>query len=747
MSKARESSVKRANGDSLLGKRFPSLQLLQLGPKSRRIPHIHPVTVSACGAACLTSVLHYHGKHVRLKEVSEACGAGPEGTSALALIEAARLFGLRGRAISVDLASLALLEPGTILFWGFNHFVVFERQHRNGTQIVDPNAGVRRIPHDECRRMFTGVAILFDRADAFEADERGSSQGWNYVRRILAYRSLLGRVLVTSVMLQILGLGLPLLTGVIVDRVVPLGDVALLQVLAIGCLAIGGCYFVTSLLRSHLILHLRTHLDAQMTLGFLEHLVRLPFSFFERRSTGDLMMRLNSNTVVREIITSSALSGALDGMLVFTYLIALLVASPLMGLTVLGLALLRIGIFVMTKGRIRDLAADNLTKQAASQSYQVQLFAGIETLKASGAESRAVEKWSHLFVEYLNVALRQSRLSATVQAASDCITYLSPLAILSVGALLVVEGNASLGAMLATSALGVGFLVPLSGLIGTGVRLQELKGYLARLDDVLEETPEHTGLPSARGFRVQGGITLEGVSFRHGPGLVPAVNEVSLNIEAGQKVAIVGRSGAGKSTLAKLLMGLYTPESGSILYDHMSLSSLDLRQLRGQIGTVVQQTYLFSGSIRENISLGDPGASLQDVIRVAKIAQVHEAIMAMPMQYDALVSGGGASLSGGERQRIALARALLNQPRILVLDEATSEVDLESERRIQESLAQLDCTQVIIAHRLSTISSADEIVVLDRGRIAEKGSHAALVAHGGIYAQLLASQENVKGSI
>jgi ATP-binding cassette subfamily B protein len=745
MSDTRGSRVKRA--DTQLGRRFPSLRLLRLGPRSRRIPHIHPINLSACGPACLTSVLHYHGKHVQLKEVCDACGSGPEGTSALALIEAAREFGLRGRAVSLDFESLALLAPGSILFWGFNHFVVFERQRRNETQVVDPNAGVRRIPVEECRRMFTGVAILFDRIDAFEAERRGRSQAWKYFQRILSYRALLGRILVTSVVLQVLGLGLPVLTGVVVDRVVPLGDVSLLQVLALGCMTIAACYFVTSLLRSHLILHLRTYLDAQMTLGFLEHLVQLPYSFFERRSAGDLMMRLNSNTFVREIITSSALSGVLDGVLVFTYLFVLLVASPVMGLVVLGLAIIRIGIFLVTKNRIRDLTAESLARQAGSQSYQVQMFAGMETLKASGAERRAVEKWSHLFVDYLNVSLRQSRLGATVQAASDCLTYLSPLVILSVGALLVVEGKASLGAMLSTTALGVGFLLPLASLIGTGVRLQELNSYMARLVDVLEERPEHKGLPSTRGFRLQGEITLESVTFRHGPGLPFAVQDVSMSIKAGQKVAIVGRSGAGKSTLAKLITGLYIPESGAVFHDHTNLLSLDLRQLRAQIGTVVQQTYLFSGSIRENIALGNPGAPLQDVIRVAKIAHIHDAIMDMPMQYDAVVSPGGASLSGGERQRLALARALLNRPRVLILDEATSEVDLGSERRIQESLGQLDCTQVIIAHRLTTISSADEIIVFEKGRIAERGSHKVLMDRHGVYAQLLASQETLRTSI
>jgi len=601
--------------------------------------------------------------------------------------------------------------------------------------------GCRQVPLEECRRMFTGVAILFEKAEAFTAGERNPSRAWTYLRRILAHWGLLSRIRVTSAMLQIFGLGLPLLTGAVVDRVVPLQDMGLLQVLAAGCVVAAGSYCLTSLIRSHLILHLRAQFDVQMTLDFLDHLVQLPYAFFQRRSAGDLMMRLNSNTAVREILTSSALSGALDGMLVFSYLIALFVASPVMGVVVLSLGLLRLAIFAMTKSRVRALMAENLVKQAASQSYQVQLFAGMETLKASGAEARAVEKWSHLFVDYLNVALRQYRLGALVQAASDGLTYLSPLVILSCGAILVVGGELTLGAMLSLSALGVGFLLPLSSLIVTAAKLQELSSYTERLDDVLEVEPEQKGLPSLHTFSLQGSVRLEGVTFSHSSELPPAVENVCVQIQAGRKVAIVGRSGAGKSTLAKLLMGLHSPESGRILYDGVELRTLDLRNVRSQIGTVMQHTYLFSGSIRENITLSNPESTLEDIIRAAKIAQIHEAIMAMPMQYETILSAGGSSLSGGERQRIALARALVNRPAILILDEATSELDVESERRIQASLASLECTQIIIAHRLSTIRSADEIIVLDRGRVVERGPHCALSSEGGVYAQLLATQE------
>lgn len=725
--------------------RFAAVTLLRLGASTRRLPHVQPLTMADCGAACLTSLLRYHGRHVRLQEVNDACG-GREGTSALKLIEAARQFGLRGRAISIDLHAIGLLARGTILFWGFNHFVLFERSSRHSVDIVDPQFGRRRVPLEEFRRAFTGVAIHFEKMDRFSPGRQLPTKPWGYLRRILDHRDILARVIATSALLQVFGLGLPLLTGVVVDRVVPMGDLGLLQVLALGCGIAAALYCLTSLIRSYLILHLRTLLDSQLTLEFLGHMVRLPYSFFQNRPAGDLMLRLNSNTTVREILTSSMLSGALDGTLVSSYLIALFVANRAMAMLVLSLGVLRVGILLLSKGRVRELMSEMLVKQSATHSYEVQLFAGIETLKASGSEVYAVEKCSHLFVDALNTGLVQGRLSAKVQAASDCLAYLAPVTILVCGALLVADNELSLGTMLSLSALGMGFLGPLASLIGTAGRLQELRSYRERLDDVLEESEEGEGSRPVRSFRLKGEIVLEGVTFRHGPELAPVVADVSLRIMPGKRVAIVGRSGAGKSTLARLLMALYVPSSGRVCYDGTDLRMMDLRTLRSQIGAVLQHTFLFNGSIRENIALGDPEATLEDIVHAAKLAQIHEAVMAMPMQYETLVKGGGSSLSGGERQRIALARALVHRPAVLVLDEPTSEVDTENEGRIQASLATLCCTQIIIAHRLSTIRSADEIIVLERGRIVEKGTHNDLILQGGAYAELLSGQGEIRAT-
>jgi len=319
------------------------------------------------------------------------------------------------------------------------------------------------------------------------------------------------------------------------------------------------------------------------------------------------------------------------------------------------------------------------------------------------------------------------------------LTAFSPVAILFYGTHLVVGGQLTLGGMLAMTALAGGFLGPLASLIATAVQLQLVGGYMERIEDILETPPEQDRAPRST-TRLAGGIELEGVSFRYDPAAPYALENVSLHVEPGQMLALVGRSGSGKSTLAKLMLGLYHPTSGRVLFDGKDLEQRDLVHTRRQLGVVPQQAFLFGTSIGENVALADPDISRADVERAASLAQIHDTIAAMPLGYETPLNDGGDSLSGGERQRIALARALVRRPAILLLDEATSELDGATERRIQEELADLSCTRIVIAHRLSTIVRADVIVVLEGGRVVEEGRHEDLLALQGIYASLIAAQ-------
>ena len=402
--------------------------------------------------------------------------------------------------------------------------------------------------------------------------------------------------------------------------------------------------------------------------------------------------------------------------------------------------MLHVLVFLLSKRRYRELMSQDLESQARAQAYLTQMLAGIETVKASGAECRAVERWSNLFVDELNVALQRGRLQALVDAVKHMLQSGSPLLVLSLGALLVLDGTMSLGTMLAVNALAVGFLMPLATLVESGLQFQLLGSYIERIDDVLSCEPEQNRPDVSMAPRLSGRIELCDVSFRYNAQGPLVLKDVSLRVEDGSSIAIVGKSGSGKSTLAALLLGLYPPSEGTICYDDHNLADLDWRSLRRQIGIVPQRPYIFSGSIRDNIALTDSEAPYERIVAAARAACIHDDIAALPMGYENLIADGGSSLSGGQNQRLALARALLHRPSILLLDEATSALDTKTERAVMENLCALRCTRIIIAHRLSTVVSADRIVVMDAGRIADVGTHEELLQRSRLYNGLIAAQ-------
>jgi len=723
---------------------IPRFGRRSVGMRRRRVPVVLQMSAAECGAACLAMVLAYHGRPTRLEECREYCGVNRDGMSTRVLADVGRRFGLRVRGFSLEPSAFGELQLPAIVHWNFNHFVVVERLSRSGIDIVDPATGRQRITHSEFDAAFTGVVLTFEPGVEFVRARRAAPARW---RASLAYllgapgvRSALTQIFVASILLQLLGLGLPLLTATVVDHVIAESSADLLSVLGVGVLTLMATVAAVSWLRATTLVHLRARLDAQMMLGFFEHLLTLPFRFFEGRKTGQLVSRLGSNAVVRDALTNQTLSAILDGSLVLGYLIVVLVQAPLFGVLVLLLAAVQIGAVWATSGPMQRVLSRELAAYAESQGYLVEALKGMPVLKASGSEPRVLAQWSNLFSAQLNLATQRGQIATYSDAVMAACRVGAPLVLLWVGARSVLDGSLSLGAMLALAALGGAALIPLASLLTSIQQLQLVGAHVQRISDVLDAIPEQQPGVARQVPAITGRIEVRNVSFRYAPTAPLALKDISFAIEPGQKIALVGRSGSGKSTMGMLLLGLYPPSSGEIFYDGQPLSELDLRAVRGQVGVVLQEPFLFSSTIRQNVAFQQPNLPLDDVVAAARAAAIDAEIAQMPLGYETILAEGGATLSGGQRQRLQLARAIAQQPRVLLLDEATSHLDVLTEAEVDANLSQQACTRILIAHRLSTIENADLILVFENGSIVERGTHAELLAFGGHYAELVASQ-------
>lgn len=716
------------------------LSRLRLG-RARAVPFVAQLTPTDCGAACLSAVLEYHGKQLPIHAVRAQLGGGRNGVTAKQLLRAARSYGLRARGVSVDPNTLQYLTPGSILHWELTHFVVFERLDARHVHIVDPALGRRRVSREEAGKALSGVALLLEPGEQFETGKRerkGRLQ--RYKTWMLGVRGVWSRVLVTSLFLQLLALAVPGLMGALVDKVVPRADGQLLALVGAGCLSMASFHFLSSFLRSRLLLQLRTQIESRMSLDFVEHLVALPYAFFQQRTTGDLMMRLSSQAATRELLTTGALSALLDGGLVLVYFALLLGAAPPLALIAAALAALQVSAVLMAGRRSAELTTEGLAAQARLEAYQVEMLGGIETLKAMGAGARATARWTDLYVDVLNSSLARGELEGKFQALIGTLRFSGPVALLLAGAQQVLDGTLSLGIMLALSALGAGFLEPVSNLVGTAMKLAQLKSYMLRLEDVLDAPAEPVRAAQGEARPLRGAIEVRGVSFRYPSEQQPTLQDISFQLAPGECAAIVGASGSGKSTLARLLAGLYEPAEGSVAFDGVDVRARDLGQLRERLGIVTQDTRLFSGTLRDNVALFEPAIDGDAIQAACDLACLHEDIARMPMGYDTMLADGGTSLSGGQRQRLSLARALLRRPDVLILDEATSALDTLTEQRVQARLRQLACTRVVVAHRLSTIVEADKILVLAQGRLVAIGRHADLLLSCPEYRALVHAQ-------
>ncbi len=686
---------------------------------------------------CLAVVARLHGVPVdesRLR-IEHAPAGEPAGQAGL--LRAARRLGFRVRPLRISVSRVESLPLPVIAEGKEGRWLVLAACREGRVLLYDAgHSGPREVSLGELPEILAGrVILLKKRSPSLEQARFGLS--W-LLASLGRYRRHLVEVLTASFFLQLLGLATPLFFQVVIDKVLVHKGLTTLDVLALGFLLVVLFEALLGGLRNWLLAHTGNRIDAELGARLYRHLLALPLSYFRARRVGDSVARVRELDRLREFFTGSALTLVLDLFFTGVFLAVMLLYSVTLTLVVLAFLPAYVLLSLVITPLLRRRLEEKFRRGAENQAFLVESVSGIEILKGMGVEPRMQQRWEEQLAAYLTESFRTTRLGNIAGQTAGLLGKLTTLAILWLGAHQVMEGSLTIGELVAFNMLAGQVNGPILRLVRLWQDFQQAAVSSARLGDILNSKPEQRPADSSSPPPPRGAIRFEGVTFRYRTGDPPILRELDLDLPAGSCVGIVGRSGSGKSTLARLLPRLYVPESGRVLIDGLDVGLLDPRWLRRQIGLVAQENLLFRGTIRENIALACPDAPLERVMEAARLAAADEFIQRLPQGYDTEVSEMGMSLSGGQRQRIAIARTLITRPRILILDEASAALDYESERRLQENLAMLreGRTLILIAHRLATLRLAEQILVLDKGRIVEQGSHRELLRNDGLYTRL-----------
>jgi NHLM bacteriocin system ABC transporter peptidase/ATP-binding protein len=603
----------------------------------------------------------------------------------------------------------------------------------------DPASGRRQVTVEEFDRSFTGVALTFCPTEDFVRAGVRPRLLPSLLERLRGARGAVLFLVLAGLGLVLTGLAVPVFSQVFVDNVLVDGRTDWLTALLIGMAGTAVLRAVLTWLKLRYLVRLHMRLAVGMSSSFLWHVLRLPIAFFSARSPGDLASRVELNEGVAGLLSGSLAEVVLDLVLVVFYLALIAVYDlPMAAVAVVTALIYGILLVIQERSRVDDSLRMS-TERGRMQGIATGGLAMIETLKATGSETAFFSRWAGHQAKLADSQQRATRRDQLFAAFTDGFARVNALVVLGLGALRVMDGQLSLGGLVALQSLMASFLGPIAGLTSFGMRLQSLRGSVERMDDVLGHAPDDHGHSGRPHRRLSGALAVQGVTFGYSPLSPPLIDGVDLTIEPGQRVALIGSSGSGKSTMARLVCGLIRPWSGQILLDEQPYHSWPRSTLAASLAVVDQDITLFEGSVRDNLTLWDPSIPDADLYRAAKDACIHEDILRLPGGYDAQVGEGGFNFSGGQRQRLEIARALVGQPALLVLDEATSALDPETEHQVNQNLRRRGVSCLIVAHRLSTIRDCDEILVLDQGRVVERGTHAQLLDTGARYRQLVAA--------
>jgi NHLM bacteriocin system ABC transporter peptidase/ATP-binding protein len=717
-------------------------------PKRRGWRQPVPTTIQMesveCGAASLAMVLAYHGRYVPLEELRAACGVSRDGARASSVVAAARRYGLVAKGFQMEAERLRRVPKPLIVFWAFQHFMVVEgirrRFGRTTVAVNDPASGRRQIPWADFETGFTGIVLAFEPGPDFKPGGHPARLHSALARRRMSTGRALPLVLLASLLLVIPGILGPAFSRVFIDSVLSSGDTGYLPPLVALMLVTAAGTFLLTLVQRHYLLRIEVRTGIYSSARFFRHLLRLPVSFFLQRQPAEVAKRVAANDTVAEIL-SRDLATTLVSLILIVFYAALLVRYDLL-LAVIGIAMALLNIAVLrwvTRSRSDTAAALHADRgRLAAATYNTLRL--IETVKATGAESDAFGRWSGFLARTTSRSQQLGVPTALVTVVPPLLAAADSGLILLVGGLRVIDGAISIGALVAFQSLLAGLSRPVTQLTNLGERLQEITADLNRLHDVERYEPARCftrAAPAQPPARLDGSLAFVGVTFGYNPLSAPVVRDLSFEVPPGRRVALIGASGSGKSTVGRLAAGLYEAWSGQILVGGQDPRDLPRTVLAGSLAYVDQDVCLFDGTVRDNLTLWSDVVPDDVVVSALRDAALFDTVTARPGGINSWIEEGGRNFSGGQRQRLELARALAAEPTLLILDEATSALDPETERIVADNLRRRGCACLIIAHRLSTVRDADEIIVLARGEIVERGRHHELVAAGGRYARLI----------
>ena len=717
------------------------------GKERVKVPTVLQMEATECGAASLAMILAYYGRWLPLELLRQECGVTRDGSNADNLLKAARRQGCVAKAFAGRSEVLRKKEFPLILFWEFNHFLVLEGFQGDTVFLNDPAMGRRTVPWDEFITSYTGVYMKITPDENFKPEGEPYSIVKTVAAKLREDKWALIFLMVLGLCMIIPGLAVPVMSQIFIDDVFSLKHADWIVKLLIAMFGTMVMLGIMTAMRAAVLTYWQKKLTIADSSGFFWHVLRMPVAFFQQRYAADIASRIQFNESTAEVLSNQAATALLDLLVALFYLLLLFQYS--VPLTLIGISISVVDIFVFLYMRRRQTDLIMRIQQDASKAYGV-LMSGlmmVESIKANGSEGDLFAKWAG-YAAKASVATQEMKLwTMKVKLLPLLLGGLNSALIMTVGGFSIMEGIMTAGIYTAFNNLIAKFHEPVQKLLSLGNVLQNTEMQMRRLDDVRRYKTDSLNYPdenqtvSFTGNRLSGELTLKDVSFGYSPLDPPLIEHFDLHLEPGRWAAVVGSSGSGKSTLAKLVAGLYEEWSGEILFDGVKRREIPRPVIVNSLATVDQDVFQISGTVRQNISMFDKSVPSTDIVQAAQDACIHDDIIQLQGGYDAEVSEGGLNFSGGQRQRLEIARALAFNPSLLILDEATSAIDPMTEQKCLENIRRRGCTCLIVAHRLSTIREADEIIVLERGKVAERGTHRELISHDGPYRRLIEERD------